>query len=145
MTPFSFKSLSTSVQTVSYTHLDVYKRQVRYYNVHDESGEFLGGFYTDWFPRENKRGGAWMDALITGGPEGAKFRPHLGLVCGNLTPPVGGKPALLTHREVETIFHEFGHLLHHLPVSYTHLDVYKRQVSITTWYMPLPAHGRRTP
>ena len=92
----------------------VWDETVRYYNVHDESGEFLGGFYTDWFPRENKRGGAWMDALITGGPEGAKFRPHLGLVCGNLTPPVGGKPALLTHREVETIFHEFGHLLHHL-------------------------------
>jgi len=92
----------------------VWDEAVRYYNVHDETGEFLGGFYTDWFPRENKRGGAWMDALITGGPEGAQFRPHLGLVCGNLTPPVGGKPALLTHREVETIFHEFGHLLHHL-------------------------------
>jgi len=92
----------------------VWDEAVRYYNVHDETGEFLGGFYTDWFPRENKRGGAWMDALITGGPDGAKFRPHLGLVCGNLTPPVAGKPALLTHREVETIFHEFGHLLHHM-------------------------------
>jgi oligopeptidase A len=94
--------------------LPVWDPQVRYYNVHDGDGAFLGGFYTDWYPRENKRDGGWMDALITGGPAAGGFQPHLGVICGNLTPPVGGRPALLTHREVETIFHEFGHLLHHL-------------------------------
>ena len=90
--------------------------EVRRFGIYDErGGEYLGAFYTDWYPRENKRGGAWMDTLITGTAEDRTGRigPHLGLICGNLTPPVDDKPALLNHRETETIFHEFGHLLHH--------------------------------
>lgn len=86
---------------------------VKYFRVEDaQSGKLLGGFYSDWFPRENKRGGAWMDSLLTGYP--AEGRPHIGLICGNLTPPGTDRPSLLTHNEVETIFHEFGHLLHHM-------------------------------
>jgi len=56
-----------------------------------------------------------MNDLITGGPDdGGGWRPHLGLIATNFTPPEGDTPSLLTHREVETVFHEFGHLLHHL-------------------------------
>jgi oligopeptidase A len=102
------------VRVVERTGVPAWDAAVKYYEIRDERTDALyGAFYTDWYPRENKRGGAWMDGLITGVVCGDRFDPHAGLICGNLTPPLGGKPALLTHRDVETIFHEFGHLLHH--------------------------------
>ena len=93
---------------------EVWHAQVGFYDVFDEAGNLLGGFYADWYPREEKRGGAWMGGLVVGGPRAEGWKPHLAVVAANVSPPEGGRPALLNHREVQTVFHEFGHLLHHV-------------------------------
>jgi oligopeptidase A len=87
----------------------VWHESVTAHRLKDASGRELGLFYVDPYPRESKRGGAWMHGLVAAVPPAR----HLAVFCANVAPPSGGKPSLLTHRDVETIFHEFGHLLHH--------------------------------
>jgi oligopeptidase A len=90
-------------------------KEVRAFTASDSATEkLLGHFYVDVFPRENKRGGAWMNSFITHVHDGIDTLPHVGLIAGNFTPPQGDKPSLLTHDEVTTLFHEFGHLMHQL-------------------------------
>ncbi len=101
------------VSIVENPELPTWHESARAYDIIDENGEHLASFYADLFPRDEKRGGAWANSFITGTLEGGKLSPHLGLICANVTPPVKDKPALLTHNEVTTLFHEFGHLLHH--------------------------------
>lgn len=82
------------------------------YSLNGEAGQPIGIFYLDLFPREGKRGGAWMQPLRLG--DSGQAEPHVGVVCCNFSKPIGAQPALLRHRELETLFHEFGHLMHHL-------------------------------
>ena len=94
--------------------IEVWHPDVRTYEILDAAGHAQGYFYLDLYARPNKRGGAWMDGCLARRRiEGQIRRPAAYLVC-NFTPPVGDDPALLTHSEVVTLFHEFGHGLHHL-------------------------------
>lgn len=94
--------------------IPVYHPDVKAYEVHDERGTFMGIFYADFFPRESKRGGAWMTNFLEQGTwSGRKLRPHVSIVC-NFTKPTSSQPSLLTLMEVHTLFHEFGHALHSL-------------------------------
>lgn len=93
--------------------IPVYHPEVKAYEIYeDASGKYMGLFYTDFFPRETKKGGAWMTQFRSQGLiEGEMKRPHVSIVC-NFTQPTPTKPSLLTYDEVRTLFHEFGHALH---------------------------------
>ncbi|MBO9666113.1 MAG: M3 family metallopeptidase [Bdellovibrio sp.] len=92
--------------------IPVYHPEVKAYEIFDEAGKYMGLFYTDFFPRETKKGGAWMTQFRAQGLFGKELkRPHVSIVC-NFTKPTPTKPSLLTYDEVRTLFHEFGHALH---------------------------------
>ena len=93
---------------------DVYHPDVQLYGITDKQGRARGEFYLDNYAREKKRGGAWMDVCATRQRVGNQVQRPIAYLTCNLTPPVGDDPALLTHIEVTTLFHEFGHGLHHM-------------------------------
>lgn len=97
------------VKIAQLSGVPVWDPSVTTYEIKGEDGARLGTFHVDLYPRENKRGGAWMHGLVASVPPA----PNLAVFCCNSSPPTGGKPSLLLHRDVETLFHEFGHLLHH--------------------------------
>ncbi|PHM59418.1 oligopeptidase A [Xenorhabdus sp. KK7.4] len=104
--------------------VETWHSDVRFFELYDEKGELRGSFYLDLYAREHKRGGAWMDdcAGRMRFASGELQKPVAYLTC-NFNKPVGDKPALFTHDEVITLFHEFGHGLHHMLTEIETLDV----------------------
>ena len=107
--------LATRLYGISFTELDnvpVYHEDVKVYEVKDADGSHLALFYADFFPRASKRGGAWMtDFRGQSIRNGVEYRPFITIVC-NFTKPTADAPALITHDELTTFLHEFGHALH---------------------------------
>ncbi|MFN2331123.1 MAG: oligopeptidase A [Halomonas sp.] len=99
-----------------------YHKDVRFFRIL-EQGAPIAGFYLDPYAREGKRGGAWMDECRVRRLEGDELQMPVAYLTCNFTRPVGERPALLTHDEVTTLFHEFGHGLHHMLTRQTVADI----------------------
>jgi oligopeptidase A len=98
----------------SNSEIEVWDESVGFYQISNSDGEIIGQFYLDLYARENKRGGAWMDECTNRYRIDGHIQIPVAYLTCNLTPPVGDNPALFTHDEVITLFHEFGHGLHHM-------------------------------
>ena len=111
------------IQIKELSGFDTWHPDVRLFEI-EENGQHVGRFFFDLYARANKRGGAWMDGARDKrrAASGELVSPVANLVC-NFTPASTGKPALLTHDEVTTLFHEFGHGLHHLLTRVEHVGV----------------------
>ncbi len=94
--------------------VDTWHPDVRFFEIHDAKGDLRGQFYLDLYARAHKRGGAWMDTCISRRIRGEQIQTPVAYLTCNFSPPVGEQPALFTHNEVTTLFHEFGHGLHHM-------------------------------
>ena len=107
--------LATRLYGITFKELDnvpVYHEEVKVYEVLDKDGSHLALFYADFFPRAGKRGGAWMTGFRDQRIEkGVEYRPFISIVC-NFTKPTADAPSLITHDELVTFLHEFGHALH---------------------------------
>jgi oligopeptidase A len=101
----------------------VWHPDVKFYTLTDHTGQKVGQFYLDLYARASKRGGAWMDDVITRRRKGGNTQTPVAYLNCNFAPPVGDKPALFTHDEVITLFHETGHGLHHLLTQIEELGV----------------------
>jgi oligopeptidase A len=99
---------------VTKTDAPTWHKDAHFYQITDQSNQLIGQFYLDLYARNNKRGGAWMDEAITRRVVDEKLTTPVAYLTCNFSAPVGGKPALFTHDEVITMFHEFGHGLHHM-------------------------------
>ena len=102
---------------------EVWHADVKFYDIIDDGGNLIGQFYLDLYAREHKRGGAWMDDALTRRRKGDVVQTPVAYLTCNFSAPVGNKPALFTHDEVITLFHEFGHGLHHLLTQVEDLGV----------------------
>ncbi len=110
------------VKVEEIAEFDTYHADVRLFEL-SRDGEVLAHCYLDPFARSGKRGGAWMDdCRVRRQKDGTVQLPVAYLVC-NFTPPLKGEPALLTHDEVTTLFHEFGHGIHHMLTQMEHADI----------------------
>ncbi len=94
--------------------IDTWHPDVRFFEIRDGKGEMRGEFYLDLYARPHKRGGAWMDECISRRVMADGLQTPVAYLTCNFSPPIGAEPALLTHDEVITLFHEFGHGLHHM-------------------------------
>ena len=95
-------------------NIETWHEDVRFFEIYDDSDNLRGCFYLDLFSRPHKRGGAWMDECIVRKKTKTGIQNPVAYLICNFTPPIGNNPSLLTHDEVMTLFHEFGHGLHHL-------------------------------